>query len=246
MSLGISAVLGVVNMLSSWPLLSVIIFLPLIGVLFLMLIRGDEQVVAANSRQVALWVSSFAFLLSLFLLWGFDPVATGYQFEEKAEWIAGSGITYHLGIDGISMPFILLSTFLTPLAILASWQAITHRVREYMIAFLVLEVMMVVMFASLDMLMFYLFFEGVLIPTTLIIGVWGGAERVYAAFKFFLFTLLGSVLMLVCMLYMYRVVNTNIVALSGYDFLPAVQFWLFIGFFASFAVKVSWAVHMAA
>ena len=245
MSLGISAVLGVVNMLSSWPLLSVIIFLPLIGVLFLMLIRGDEQVVAANSRQVALWVSSFAFLLSLFLLWGFDPVATGYQFEEKAEWIAGSGITYHLGIDGISMPFILLSTFLTPLAILASWQAITHRVREYMIAFLVLEVMMVGMFASLDMLMFYLFFEGVLIPMFLIIGVWGGAERVYAAFKFFLFTLLGSVLMLVCMLYMYHVVGTtNIVALSGYDFLPAVQFWLFIGFFASFAVKVPmWPVH---
>ncbi|MDC1136102.1 NADH-quinone oxidoreductase subunit M, partial [Alphaproteobacteria bacterium] len=149
-------------MISSWPLLSVVIFLPLTGVLFLMLIRGNEEAIAANSRLVALWVSGFTFVLSLYLYVGFDPEMMGYQFEERADWITGSGISYHLGIDGISMPFILLATFLTPLSILASWKSITHRVRDYMIAFLVLEVMMVGMFASLDMLMFYLFFEGVL------------------------------------------------------------------------------------
>ena len=232
-------------MISSWPLLSVIVFLPLAGVLFLMLIRGDEQTVAANSRQVALWVSGFNFILSLFLLAGFDIHQSGYQFEEQADWITGSGISYHLGVDGISLPFILLSTFLTPLSILASWQAITSRVREYMIAFLVLEVMMVGMFASLDMLMFYLFFEGVLIPMFLIIGVWGGQERVYAAFKFFLYTLLGSVLMLVCMLIMYHLSGTtDIPRLAEFNFAPALQFWLFLGFFASFAVKVPmWPVH---
>ncbi len=232
-------------MISSWPLLSVITFLPLTGVLFLMLIRGNADLIAANSRLVALWVSGFTFLLSLYLYFGFDPNIAGYQFEERADWIAGSGISYHLGIDGISMPFILLATFLTPLSILASWKAITHRVRDYMIAFLVLEVMMVGMFASLDMLMFYLFFEGVLIPMFIIIGVWGGAERVYAAFKFFLYTLLGSVLMLVCMLVMYQITGTtDIPALAEFAFTPQLQFWLFLGFFASFAVKVPmWPVH---
>ena len=232
-------------MISSWPLLSVVTFLPLTGVLFLMLIRGNEESIAANSRLVALWVSGFTFLLSLYLYIGFDPEIVGYQFEERADWITGSGISYHLGIDGISMPFILLATFLTPLSILASWKSITHRARDYMIAFPVLEVMMVGMFASLDMLMFYLFFEGVLIPMFIIIGVWGGAERVYAAFKFFLYTLLGSVLMLVCMLVMYQMVGTtDIPALAAFAFSPEVQFWLFLGFFASFAVKVPmWPVH---
>ncbi|CAI8346777.1 MAG: NAD(P)H-quinone oxidoreductase chain 4 1 [Rhodospirillaceae bacterium] len=232
-------------MISSWPLLSVVTFLPLTGVLFLMLIRGNEESIAANSRLVALWVSGFTFLLSLYLYIGFDPEIVGYQFEERADWITDSGISYHLGIDGISMPFILLATFLTPLSILASWKSITHRARDYMIAFLVLEVMMVGMFASLDMLMFYLFFEGVLIPMFIIIGVWGGAERVYAAFKFFLYTLLGSVLMLVCMLVMYQMVGTtDIPALAAFAFSPEVQFWLFLGFFASFAVKVPmWPVH---
>ena len=232
-------------MISSWPLLSVVTFLPLTGVLFLMLIRGNEESIAANSRLVALWVSGFTFLLSLYLYIGFDPEIAGYQFEERADWITGSGISYHLGIDGISMPFILLATFLTPLSILASWKSITHRARDYMIAFLVLEVMMVGMFASLDMLMFYLFFEGVLIPMFIIIGVWGGAERVYAAFKFFLYTLLGSVLMLVCIMVMYQMVGTtDIPALAAFAFSPEVQFWLFLGFFASFAVKVPmWPVH---
>jgi len=230
---------------SSWPLLSVITFLPLSGVLFLMLVRGTEANIATNAKLVALWVSGFTFFLSLFLYVGFDPDFVGYQFEEQVEWISGAGISYHLGIDGISMPFILLSTFLVPLSILASWGSITHRVRDYMMAFLVLETMMVGMFASLDMLMFYLFFEGVLIPMFLIIGIWGGTERVYAAFKFFLYTLLGSVLMLVCMLVMYQQSGTtDIPELAAFDFAPTLQFWLFLGFFASFAVKVPmWPVH---
>ena len=232
-------------MIANWPILTIVTFLPMIGVAFLLMIRGDEELVARNARNVALWVSGFTFIISLALVLNFDPMATGYQFEERAEWITGAGISYHLGVDGISMPFILLSTFLTPLAVLASWKAITHRVREYMIAFLVLETMMVGMFASLDMLMFYLFFEGVLIPMFIIIGVWGGARRVYAAFKFFLYTLLGSVLMLVCMLVMYiDAGTTDIPALSAHQFAAGMQTWLFLGFFASFAVKVPmWPVH---
>ena len=232
-------------MIDNWPILSIVTFLPLAGVLFLLLVRGDEQSIAQNSRYVALWVSGFTFLVSLPVLIGFDSTVTGYQFEEKAVWLAGTGIGYHMGVDGISMPFVLLSTFLTPLAILASWQAITVRVREYMIAFLVLETMMVGMFVSLDMLMFYLFFEAVLIPMFLIIGIWGGPRRVYAAFKFFLYTLLGSVLMLVCMLAMYiDAGTTDIPALAGHRFADTMQTWLFLGFLASFAVKVPmWPVH---
>ncbi|MDA0358981.1 MAG: NADH-quinone oxidoreductase subunit M [Proteobacteria bacterium] len=231
--------------MDKWPILSIVTFLPLAGVLFLLLIRGDEQSIAQNSRYVALWVSGFTFLVSLPVLIGFDSTLTGYQFEEKAVWLAGTGIGYHMGVDGISMPFVLLSTFLTPLAILASWQAITVRVREYMIAFLVLETMIVGMFVSLDMLMFYLFFEAVLIPMFLIIGIWGGPRRVYAAFKFFLYTLLGSVLMLVCMLAMYiDAGTTDIPALAGHRFADTMQTWLFLGFLASFAVKVPmWPVH---
>ena len=232
-------------MIDNWPILSIVTFLPLAGVLFLLLIKGDEKALAHNSRFVAMWVSSFTFLVSLPLLIGFDSSVTGYQFEEKAVWLAGTGIGYHMGVDGISMPFVLLSTLLTPLSILASWRAITHRVREYMIAFLVLETMMVGMFVSLDMLMFYLFFEAVLIPMFLIIGIWGGARRVYAAFKFFLYTLLGSVLMLVCMLAMYiDAGTTDIPALTAHQFAESMQTWLFLGFLASFAVKVPmWPVH---
>ena len=232
-------------MIETWPLLTIITFLPMIGVLFLLMIRGDDEMLARNARHVALWVSGFTFIISLALVFGFDATASGYQFEEFRDWLPGTGISYHLGVDGISMPFILLSTLLTPLSILASWKAITHRVREYMIAFLVLETMMIGMFASLDMLMFYLFFEGVLIPMFLIIGVWGGARRVYAAFKFFLYTLLGSVMMLVCMLAMYiDAGTTDIPALTAHSFAAAMQTWLFVGFLASFAVKVPmWPVH---
>ena len=232
-------------MIGDWPILTIVTFLPLFGALFLLMIRGEDEVVAQNARHVSLWVTGFTFLVSLTLLIGFDPQIPDYQFEETAEWLPGTGIGYHMGVDGISMPFVLLSTFLTPLSILASWKAIKVRVREYMIAFLVLETMMVGMFASLDMLMFYLFFEAVLIPMFIIIGVWGGARRVYAAFKFFLYTLLGSVLMLVCMLAMYiEVGTTDIPVLTGYSFGVGMQTWLFLGFMASFAVKVPmWPVH---
>ena len=232
-------------MIENWPILTIVTFLPLVGVVFLLMIRGEEAVIAQNSRNVALWVSCFTFLVSLALLIGFDMDNPGYQFEERAEWLGDTGISYHMGVDGISMPFVLLSTLLMPLAILASWNAIQHRVREYMIAFLALETMMVGMFVSLDMLMFYLFFEAVLIPMFIIIGVWGGPRRVYAAFKFFLYTLLGSVLMLVCMLAMYiEVGTTDIPVLSAFSFGVGMQTWLFLGFFASFAVKVPmWPVH---
>ena len=232
-------------MLQNWPILSLVTFMPLLGVAFLLMIRSTGPVADNNARYVALWTSGFTFIISLVLLFGFDNNASGYQFEEFAVWIEGTGINYHMGVDGLSMPFVLLSTFLMPFAILASWKSVTHRVKEYMIAFLVLETMMIGMFASLDMLMFYLFFEGVLIPMFLIIGVWGGPRRVYAAFKFFLYTLLGSVLMLVCMLAMYNMAGTtDIVKLTDFDFAPALQTWLFLGFFASFAVKVPmWPVH---
>ena len=232
-------------MIDNWPLLTIITFLPLAGVIFLLMIKGDDEIVANNARSVTLWITGFNFIVSLALLLGFDSNVAGYQFEEFSEWLPNTGINYHMGVDGISMPFVLLSTFLTPLAVLASWRAITHRVREYMIAFLVLETMMIGMFVSLDMLMFYLFFEAVLIPMFLIIGIWGGAKRVYAAFKFFLFTLLGSVLMLVCMLVMYvQTGTTDIPMLTAHSFGTGMQFWLFLGFFASFAVKVPmWPVH---
>ena len=138
-------------MIETWPLLTIITFLPMIGVLFLLMIRGDDEMVGGNARHVALWVSGFTFIISLALVFGFDATASGYQFEEFRDWLPGTGISYHLGVDGLSMPFILLSTLLTPLSILASWKAITHRVREYMIAFLVLETMMIGMFASLGL-----------------------------------------------------------------------------------------------
>ncbi len=230
---------------TTWPILTVLTFLPLIGVVFLLLIRGDDEVVVRNSRNVALWVSGFTFLVSLFVLWHFDASAIGYQFEDRGEWLFDDGIGYHMGVDGISMPFVVLTTFLTPLAILASWHSIKHRMREYMMAFLVLETLMMGTFCSLDLVMFYLFFEAVLIPMFLIIGIWGGKRRVYASFKFFLYTLFGSVLMLVAMLVMYgEVGSTDIPTLTDYAFDPSLQKWLFLGFFASFAVKVPmWPVH---
>jgi NADH-quinone oxidoreductase subunit M len=149
------------------------------------------------------------FLLSLILWARFDRDTAEFQFVERVSWLPEFGVGYHMGVDGISVLFVLLSTALTPICILASWEAITARVREYMVAFLVLETMMVGMFAALDMLVFYVFFEGVLIPMFLIIGVWGGARRVYAAYKFFLYTLLGSVLMLLAILYLWREAGTT-------------------------------------
>jgi NADH-quinone oxidoreductase subunit M len=232
-------------MASDWPLLSLVTFLPLAGVIFILFVRGDEATVARNSRYIALWTSMAAFLLSLPLWIGFDPTTAEFQFVEKVAWIPGANINYHMGLDGISLFFVLLSTLLTPICILSSWDAVKTRVREYMIAFLVLETMMVGMFCALDMLVFYIFFEGVLIPMFIIIGVWGGARRVYAAFKFFLYTLLGSVLMLVAMLSMYFTAGTtDVPTLTAFKFATDIQPWLWLAFFASFAVKVPmWPVH---
>ena len=232
-------------MTASWPILSLVTFLPLVGAGFILLVRGEPDVVARNARAVALWTSLITFALSLLLWINFDSSTSDFQFVEKREWIGTFGISYHMGVDGVSMLFVLLSTLLTPLCILASWDAIETRVKEYMIAFLVLETMMVGTFSALDMVLFYVFFEGVLIPMFLIIGVWGGGRRVYSAFKFFLYTLLGSVLMLVALLAMYfEAETTDIPTLLAYSFLPEMQIWLWLAFFASFAVKMPmWPVH---
>ena len=231
--------------MSDWPLLSLTTFLPLIGAAFILIIRGEDEVVARNARYVALWTSLTTFVLSLFIWFGFERGTADFQFVEEARWIPEFGITYRLGVDGISMPFVLLSTLLTPLCVIASWDAIKVRVKEFMIAFLVLETLMIGMFCALDLFVFYVFFEGVLIPMFLIIGVWGGPRRVYSAFKFFLFTLLGSVLMLLGILAIFSQADTSDIRVLLTTYLPpGMQTWLWLAFFASFAVKVPmWPVH---
>jgi NADH-quinone oxidoreductase subunit M len=230
---------------AGFPLLSLLTWLPLVGGAVIMSVRGDEATVASNARWAALWTSLIVFALSLVLWAKFDQTQAGFQFVENASWLPAWGISYKMGVDGISVLFILLSTALTPICILASWESITSRVREYMLAFLVLETMMVGMFAALDFVVFYMFFEGVLIPMYLIIGVWGGQRRVYAALKFFLYTLAGSVLMLLALLTMWYVAkSTDIVVLLQTPFPAGMQTWLFLAFLASFAVKVPmWPVH---
>jgi len=230
---------------AGFPLLSLLTFLPLVGAAIILFVRGEDAVVARNARWTALWTSLIVFVLSLILWARFDRETADFQFVERVSWLPEFGVGYHMGVDGISVLFVLLSTALTPICILASWEAITARVREYMIAFLVLETMMVGMFCALDLVVFYVFFEGVLIPMFLIIGVWGGARRVYAAYKFFLYTLLGSVLMLLAILYLWREANTtDVPELFRHAIAPAAQAWIFFAFLASFAVKVPmWPVH---
>ena len=227
------------------PILAIVTFLPLVGALLVLIQRGADELVAQQARMIALWTSGITFVVSLLLWFWFDSSTAHFQFEEQVEWIPSFHITYHAGIDGISMFFVLLSTLLTPICVLASWDAIHHRVKEYMVAFLVLETMMVGMFCALDFITFYVFFEGVLIPMFLIIGVWGHDRRVYAAFKFFLYTLTGSVLMLLAILAIYLQVGvTDIPTLIGAHLPPELQRWLWLAFLASFAVKVPmWPVH---
>ncbi|MBT7941767.1 MAG: NADH-quinone oxidoreductase subunit M [Alphaproteobacteria bacterium] len=231
--------------MSNFPILSLLTFLPLVGAAFILIIRGEEIVVARNARHVALWTSLINFLLSLFIWINFNATTPDYQFVEYAVWMPAFNINYKLGIDGISMLFVLLTTLLTPLCILASWENIQARVKEFMIAFLVLETFMIGMFCAMDMVVFYIFFEAVLIPMFLIIGVWGGPRRVYASFKFFLYTLLGSVLMLLAIMAMYiKSGSTDILSLTAYTFPADLQVWLWLAFFASFAVKIPmWPVH---
>lgn len=227
-----------------WPILSTITYLPLLGALFILLIPGEDETVGRNARAVALWTTVATFILSIVILFEFDGSRTDLQFYEQASWLGGN-IDYVMGVDGISVLFIILTTSLMPLCILASWESIKIRVREYMVAFLVLETLMIGVFCAQDLLLFYLFFEAGLIPMFLIIGIWGGARRVYASFKFFLYTLLGSVLMLLALIYMYwQVGTTNMTALANFQFSSSEQMWLWLAFFASFAVKMPmWPVH---
>ena len=232
--------------MSSWPILSLVTFLPLVGALFCLVVNGPKEAVERNCKSVALLTSVVTFLISLLLWARFDSAKAGFQFEEKLDWVPALNIGYHVGIDGISLFFVLLSTLLTPICILSSWEAVHVRVKEYMVAFLVLETFMVGMFSALDLALFYIFFEGVLIPMFLIIGVWGGPRRVYAAFKFFLYTLLGSVLMLLAIIAIYwQVGTTDLPTVMDKLQVPFTwQCYLWLAFFASFAVKVPmWPVH---
>ncbi|APO67168.1 NADH dehydrogenase (quinone) subunit M 1 [Rhizobium gallicum] len=230
--------------MTDWPILSTVTFLPLVGVVLLLLMSENGPSGRRNVLNISLITTIVTFIVSLFIWIGFDNANPGFQMVEKHGWL-GTGIGYHVGVDGISMLFVVLTTVLMPFCILASWLSIEKRLKEYMIAFLILEVMMVGVFVSLDIVLFYVFFEAGLIPMFLIIGVWGGRDRVYASYKFFLYTLLGSVLMLLAIMAMYwQAGTTDISALLAYKFPPAMQTWLWLAFFASFAVKMPmWPVH---
>jgi NADH-quinone oxidoreductase subunit M len=226
--------------LTGIPILSLVTFLPLVGALFIATLNREAH---QNARWIALWTTLLTFLVSLPIWMAFDRTNPGFQFVEEVRWLGQ--FNYKLGVDGISMPFVLLTTLLMPLCILASWEAIEERVKEYMIAFLLMQTLMIGVFCALDMILFYLFFEAGLIPMFLIIGIWGGARRVYASFKFFLYTLLGSVLMLLAMMAMvWHAGTTDIPALMQTSFPRDMQWWLWLAFFASFAVKMPmWPVH---
>jgi NADH-quinone oxidoreductase subunit M len=230
--------------MTDWPILTTVTFLPLVGAFLIMWIRDDNPSGRRNIRSVALFTTVFTFVVSLLIWIGFDNADPGFQFVEEAAWLS-DGITYRMGVDGISMLFVILTTFLMPLCILASWESIEKRVKAYMIAFLILETLMIGVFCALDIVLFYVFFEAGLIPMFIIIGVWGGKRRVYASFKFFLYTLLGSVLMLLAIMAMYwQAGTTDITKLLTHDFPASMQTWLWLAFFASFAVKMPmWPVH---
>jgi len=225
-------------------ILSTLLILPVAGALAILLLRGESEANNRNARWIALIATVLTFLVSLVGWAQFDTAKSGFQLVEQHDWFSHV-ILYKLGVDGISMPFVLLTTFLMPICILASWVSIQKRVKEYFIAFLALETLMIGVFAALDLVLFYLFFEGGLIPMFLIIGIWGGKRRVYAAFKFFLYTLVGSLLMLLAIMAMYCTAGTtDIEVLLKTAFSPSAQKWLWLAFFASFAVKMPmWPVH---
>ncbi|NSX56614.1 NADH-quinone oxidoreductase subunit M [Parasulfitobacter algicola] len=236
-------------------LLSIVTFLPLLGAVILaVFLRGDDEAAQRNAKWVAFWATLATFLFSIFILTEFDPSNTGFQLVEERDWLLG--LQYKMGVDGISVLFVMLTTFLMPLVIMSCWN-VQHRVKEYMIAFLILETLMLGVFMALDLVLFYLFFEAGLIPMFLIIGIWGGKNRIYASFKFFLYTFLGSVLMLVAMVAMFADAGTTDIpallrhefgsetfTLLGVQIFGGMQMLLFLAFFASFAVKMPmWPVH---
>ena len=229
--------------MTDWPIITTVTFLPLVGVLLILFINGESEAAKRNIRMIALLTTIVTFLVSIPLWSNFDNASAAFQFVESHAWLS-SGISYKVGVDGISMLFVILTTFLMPFTILASW-GIESRIKAYMIAFLILETLMIGVFTALDILVFYLYFEAGLIPMFIIIGVWGGKRRVYASFKFFLYTLLGSVLMLLAIMAMYWQAGTSdITVLLTHKFPAQMQFWLWLAFFASFAVKMPmWPVH---
>ena len=228
----------------NFPILSAIIFIPLIGALFIFVTKGSQKNVEKNSKYVAIFSSLANFLLSLFLWYSFDATISDFQFIEEKNWIGGY-ISFKLGIDGISILFILLTTFIAPICIFSGIHSIKFKIKEFLIAILVMETLMLGVFCSLDLIIFYLFFEGGLIPMFLIIGIWGGPKRVYSAFKFFLFTLLGSVLMLIAIISIYWITGTtDVVSLLNFKIPYEYQYLLWLAFFSSFAVKMPmWPVH---
>ena len=232
--------------LESFPILSILTFLPLVGAVLIMMMRGgDEAVLRRNVINVGIFISVTVFLLSLIMLFQFDVKTADFQFVEKAVWFDSLNLSYHMGVDGISVFFVILATLLTPICIMLCRQSVTSRLPEYVMALLFLETLMIGTFCALDGVLFYIFFEGVLIPMFILIGVWGGPRRVYAAFKFFLFTLLGSVLMLLAFLYLFTTNGTTDIPTLMQNIPSAdIQMWLFLAFFASFAVKMPmWPVH---
>lgn len=231
--------------MTHWPILSFLIFFPLIGMALLAAMPSKTERHVTWMKYGALGVTLVNFAVSLCVLSGFDPLAGGFQFVEKKSWWPLLGLNYHVGIDGISLWLVMLSTFLMPICILCGWNSVTKRVKEYLMAFMLLETMMIGAFVALDTILFYVFFEGILIPMYLLIGVWGGPRRVYASFKFFLYTLLGSVLMLVALIYLYiKTGSTDIPELMLADLPFDTQKLLWWAFFASFAVKMPmWPVH---
>ncbi len=230
--------------MSEIPILSILIFIPVVGIFFMLLIRNNDDQSSQNLKHTALWITFLNFIISLSLLFSFDLNNPDFQFVEKYAWIE-SGISYHLGIDGVSILFVILTTMLVPICILASYESIKFSVKEYLISFLALETFMIGVFCSLDLVLFYLFFEGGLIPMFLIIGIWGGERRVYSTFKFFLYTLAGSVFMLLAIIYIFiSTGTTDVETLLVYNFTTNEQLILWTAFFTSFMVKIPmWPFH---
>lgn len=221
------------------PYLSILMALPLVGVLFLSLIRGNQEAVAIKARQVALLITLVEFIFSIVVLYNYDYRNPYYQFEEQYTWFPQMNINYHIGIDGLSIYFVLLTTLLFPMCVMASWKSIQERAKGFMVALLSLQSLIIGMFCAVDIVLFYICFEAVLIPMFFIIGIWGGERRHYASFKLFLYTFLGSVFMLLAMVKLYMETGeADLTYLTNFNISSSLEHWLFLGFFIAFAVKI--------